>query len=55
MKNMSDRLIKAFPALKNKKYDNVLRDLKHKVSPKSTEHFEIHLDEIKRLRDKFGK
>lgn len=45
---ISNRLIKAFPTLKNKKYTEALRALKYRISPKSAEHFELRLDEVKK-------
>lgn len=46
----SDRIIKAFPTIRNSKYSGALRDLKHRITPSQTEYFELRLDEVKKIR-----
>lgn len=54
-KSPADRLIKAFPTLQSKMYGTALHDLKHKVNPDASEHFELRLDEVKRVRSRHRK
>ena len=54
-KTIGDRLIKAFPTIRNSRYASVLRALKRKISPDSTEHFELRLDEVKRFNERHSK
>ncbi|MCI5752728.1 MAG: hypothetical protein MR038_09655 [Oscillospiraceae bacterium] len=54
-KSSAYRLIRAFPTIRNKKYDKPLEDLKKHVNPDSAEHFELRLDEVKRKRERHHK
>lgn len=51
-KSPANRFVNAFPTFTNSRYSKALHDLKRRINPDSTEHFELKLDEVKRKRRK---